>query len=91
LVARAHRQQRGAALDCGVEAAVPAQPLGTEDLRAVLAAADQVDVAVTRHRVGGADVNRPGHDAPGPGPLLQDEDVALVAVRAEQVRVDPDN
>ena len=63
LVARADGQQGRAARDGPVQAAVPAQALGGEDLRPVLAAADQVDVTALGHRVGRAHVDGLDRDA----------------------------
>ncbi|CAM5639028.1 hypothetical protein SHIRM173S_04728 [Streptomyces hirsutus] len=72
-----------------MQAAVPAQPLGGEPLRTVLTAADQVDVAGRRDRLVAAHV-QPGHvKAALQGPALHDEHIALVAVGAQQVGVDP--
>ena len=89
LVARAHREDHGPGGGGRAEPAVGAQPLGGEDLRQVLAAAHQVDVARAGHRLVRVHLDGLGLDAAEPGPALQHEQVAAVAVGAQQVRVDP--
>jgi hypothetical protein len=89
LVAGADREDDRAVAHRPVQTAVPAQPLGGQPLRTVLAAADQVDVAGGRDRLVAAHVEPRHVQAALPRPALHDEDVALVAVGAEQVRVDP--
>ena len=90
LVARAHGEDHGAAGRGGLQAAVGGQPPGGQDLRQVLAAAHQVDVAVGRDGLVGVDLDGLDGDAAQLGPALQDQQVAAVAVGAQQVRVDPD-
>ena len=91
LVTGADRQDRRALVDRPVQAAVGDQPLRRERLRAVLAAADQVDVGGRRHRLVGADLVGLHRDAPQRGPAGQDQQVAPVAVGGQQVGVDPDD
>ena len=89
LVAGAHREDDRAVGHRPVQPAVPAQPLGRQPLRPVLAAADQIDVAGGGDLLVGADV-QPGDVQPAlPRPALHHQRVALVAVGAQQVGVDP--
>ena len=91
LVARADPEDRRTAARCHDEAAVLAQLVRRGGLLRVLAAAEQVDVAGPRQplpRVHGDDL---GGDAARRRALVQDQRVARVAVRAQQVRVDMDD
>src|SRR6202034_2105488 len=90
LVAGADGEHHGAAFGGRVQAAVREQPTGRQRLRQVLAAAHQVDVAVSRHLLVGVDLDDLGRDAPQPGTSLEHEHVAPVTVGGEQVRIDPD-
>ena len=76
LVAGADGEHRRALVDRPVQAAVGDQPLGGQGLRAVLAAADQVDVGGGRHRLVGADLDGLHRDAAQRGAAGQDQQVA---------------
>ena len=90
LVAGADGEDDGPARDRAVEAAVGDEALGGERLRAVLAAADEVDVAVVGERLVGADLDALDRQPAQVGAAGQDEQVAAVAVGGQEVRVDPD-
>jgi hypothetical protein len=90
LVARAHREHDGAAGRGRLQAAVRGQPPGGQDLRQILAAAHQVDVTVTRDGLVGVDLDGLDVQAAQLRPALQHQQVAAVAVGAQQVGVDPD-
>jgi hypothetical protein len=78
-------------VDGPVQAAVGDQPLGGQRLRAVLAAADQVDVGGGGHGLVRADLVRLHRDAPQRRAAPQDQQIPPIAVRGEQVWVDPDD
>ena len=90
LVAGADREDHRPAASGGRQATARPQPTGGEDLRQVFSAPEQIDVAVHRDPLIGIDLGYLDGDAPQPGPASQHEEVAAVAVRAEQVGVDPD-
>jgi len=91
LVAGADREDRGALVDRPVQAAVGDQALRGQGLRAVLAAADQVDVGHGRHRLVRADLVRLDRNAADRRPPAENEQIAPVAIGREQVWIDPDD
>jgi hypothetical protein len=90
LVAGAHGQQYRPAVDRRAQPAAGPEPARGQHLRQVLAAAHQVDVAVDRDLLVGVDLGDLDREAAQPGPAGQHEQVPAITVRAEQVRVDPD-
>src|SRR5258708_5759762 len=72
------------------EPAAGPQPLRGQYLGQVLAAAEQVDVTLARYGLIGVHLDRVDGNAAQPRPARQDDQIAPVAVGAEQVRVDPD-
>src|SRR5580692_9701486 len=90
LVAGADGQHDRAPVDRRGQPAAGPEPARGQDLRQVLAAAQQVDIAVGGDPLVGVDLGDLDRDAAQPGAAGQHEQVPAVAVRAEQVRVDPD-
>src|SRR5215469_4202908 len=90
LVAGADREYDRAALGSSRNAAVHAQPARREDLWQVLAAAEQVNVAVDWHRLVRVDLDRLDLNAAQLGPASKHQHVAPVAVSAKEIRVHPD-
>src|SRR5215469_5208073 len=89
LVAGAHGEDHAAEASGSRKAAVCAKPVRGEYLREVLTPAEQVDVTLSGDRLVCVDPRRFHVDAAQPRPPLQDEQVAPVTVRAEQIRVYP--
>ena len=89
LIARAHGEHDRAVLHRPVQMPVTAQPLRREPLRPVLAAADQIDVAGCGDGLVAAYIEPRHIQTALPRTALHDEGVALIAVGAEQIRVDP--
>jgi len=90
LVAGADREDHRAPARGRGQAAGRRQAAGGENLRQVLAAAEQVDVAVHGHPLVGIDLGDLDREAAQPGPAGEHEQVPPVAVGAEQVRENPD-
>ncbi|GAB3862091.1 hypothetical protein GCM10029963_67680 [Micromonospora andamanensis] len=91
LVAGADAEHHRTLGDRPVQAAVGEQALRAERLRAVLAAADEVDVGGGGQPLVGADLKHLDRESALLGPTGQDQGVAPVAVGRQQVRVDPDD
>jgi hypothetical protein len=91
LVAGAHGEDHRAPVDRPVQAAVGDQPLRGQRLRAVLPAAEQVDVGRLGQPLVGAHLERLVPEAAQRRPPGEDEQVAPIAVGGQQVRVDPDD
>src|SRR5262249_29375919 len=89
LIAGANGEDHRAAGDRRVQPPAGPRPLGGEPLPTILAAAEEVDVALARHRLVGVHLDRLDVQPAQPGPAGEHDQVAPVAVRAEQVRVDP--
>ena len=90
LVASAYREDDRAAAGDTRQAAIVAEPPRRQDLRQILAAAEQVDVALPGYRLIGVDFDGLGLDAPEPGTPLEHQQIPPVPVGAEQIGVDPD-
>lgn len=91
LVAGADAEHHRALGHRPVQAAVGEQALGAQRLRAVLPAADQVDVGGGGQPLVGADLKHLDRHAAQLGPAGQDQRVAPVAVGGQQVGIDPDD
>src|SRR5258706_8243412 len=90
LVTRAHREDDRPVRGSRGEPAAGPQPLRGQYLGKVLAAAEQVDITLAWHRLIGVHLDRVDGEAAQPRPASQHDQIAPVAVGAEQVREDPD-
>ena len=90
LVAGADREDHRTVARGRGQPAARRQPTCGENLRQVLAAAEQVDVAVHGHLLIRIDLGDLDLQAAQPGPAGEHEQIAAVAVGAEQVRENPD-
>jgi hypothetical protein len=90
LVASADREDHRAAAGGRGQASARGQAARGQDLRQVLPAAEQVDVAVHGHLLVGIDLGDLDRDAAQPGPAGEHEQVPPVPVGAKQIRVNPD-
>jgi hypothetical protein len=74
-----------------VQPLVGVEPLGGQGLGSVLAAAEQIDIALLGHLLVGAHLDGLDRNPADERPAGQDQHVAPVAVGGEQVRVEPDD
>src|SRR5258706_6389386 len=90
LVPCAHGEDDRPVRGSGGEPAAGPQPLRGQYLGKVLAAAEQVDITLAWHRLIGVHLDRVDGEAAQPRPASQHDQIAPVAVGAEQAREDPD-
>jgi hypothetical protein len=89
LVAGAHGEDHRATGDGAVQPAVGYEAVRGEGLRTVLAAAEEIDVGRAGEGVVGTDLGGLHVEAAQPGSAGEHQQVAPVAVRRQQVGVDP--